>query len=402
MVLSVDDVIAKFPRKTIPVITGEPDYNTINNMVQLLYGNAASLTTSLGGGAHGHIGQIMSAALYATLSNTPYEAPPDPGANPTHAIGASAEVRQTNFQNHKELRRIFDNHQSMEDALKAAIIDAVDDTYIGELRDKYTGYLGVTPMDLLDHLLDRYGKITPADIEHCKKMMQDPIDSSQPIDVYFKRIDDSVQYAADGQVAFTTGQILQTTYHAVSATGFYNEACKEWRRKAADQKTWVNFKQFFVSEYHDRKEQNKVNTAGNNFHGANAIVDSAIDITHALDNLALAAINDRDIVAQLTLTNTALSEQLKQALATNATLVSRLSNPTVPTPPPATPVPDARPPFDKAAWTASLDPTGYCWTHGYCVVTGHTSATCNRKLQGHVDAAVRSATQGGSKKGKPV
>ena len=92
MVLSVDDVIAKFPRKTIPVITGEPDYNTINNMVQLLYGNAASLTTSLGGGHHGHIGQIMSAALYVTLSNTPYKAPPDPGANPTHAIGASSEV----------------------------------------------------------------------------------------------------------------------------------------------------------------------------------------------------------------------------------------------------------------------------------------------------------------------
>ena len=53
----------------------------------------------------------------------------------------------------------------MEDALKSLIIDSVDDVYIGKLRNKYTGYLGITARDLLEHLLDWYGKITPADIE---------------------------------------------------------------------------------------------------------------------------------------------------------------------------------------------------------------------------------------------
>ena len=57
----------------------------------------------------------------------------------------------------------------MEDALKSLIIDSVDDVYIDELRNKYTGYFGITARDLLDHLLDRYGKITPADVEECKK-----------------------------------------------------------------------------------------------------------------------------------------------------------------------------------------------------------------------------------------
>ena len=57
----------------------------------------------------------------------------------------------------------------MEDALKSIIIDAVDEVYIGELRNKYTGYLGITARDLLYHLIDRYGKITPADVKECKK-----------------------------------------------------------------------------------------------------------------------------------------------------------------------------------------------------------------------------------------
>ena len=71
----------------------------------------------------------------------------------------------------------------MEDALKSIIVDAVDEVYIGGLRNKYTGYLGITARDLLDHLLDRYGKITPADVEECKKQMNEPIDATQPINI---------------------------------------------------------------------------------------------------------------------------------------------------------------------------------------------------------------------------
>ena len=61
--------------------------------------------------------------------------------------------------------------------------------------------------------------------------MNEPIKATQPIGIYFKRIDDTLQYAADGNGAFRTEQILQTAYHAVSTIGYYNEACKEWRRK---------------------------------------------------------------------------------------------------------------------------------------------------------------------------
>ena len=131
MVLSVDDVVSKFPIKTMPKINGEPDYNTINTMMQLLYGNAASLPTSLGGGHHGHIGIIRTPQLYTTLATMPYESPPNLGITPTHAIGALAKILQTNFLIHKEERKIFDNHQTMEDALKSLIFNSVDYVYIG-------------------------------------------------------------------------------------------------------------------------------------------------------------------------------------------------------------------------------------------------------------------------------
>ncbi len=66
----------------------------------------------------------------------------------------------------------------MDDALKAQLVDAINDPYLSEMHSKYTGYLGVTTRDLIDHLLDRYGKITPANIEACKKRMNEPLDST--------------------------------------------------------------------------------------------------------------------------------------------------------------------------------------------------------------------------------
>jgi hypothetical protein len=122
-------------------------------------------------------------------------------------------------------------------------------------------------------------------------------------------------------------------YYAVSTSGYYKDACKEWWKKPSADKTWQNFKRFFAAEYHDLKEQQKVNTSQTNFHGTNA----AYDITMALDNLALAATTYCDIVQQFTTSNQQLTatiklltEQLQKALATNATLANKAGSTPVP------------------------------------------------------------------------
>jgi hypothetical protein len=122
--------------------------------------------------------------------------------------------------------------------------------------------------------------------------MKAPMDVTQPIDIYFQTIDNCVQFATDGQVPFTPTQVVQTAYHAISRSGLYNDACKEWRRKAPADRTWTHFKAFFATEYNELTEQQKLNTNQNNFHSAN----SAIDLTTAIDSLAMAATSDRDVM----------------------------------------------------------------------------------------------------------
>ena len=51
----------------------------------------------------------------------------------------------------------------MDDVMKKQIQKAIEDVFLRQLRHKYSAYLGVTSRDILDHLMDRYGKIKPAD-----------------------------------------------------------------------------------------------------------------------------------------------------------------------------------------------------------------------------------------------
>ena len=88
-----------------------------------------------------------------------------------------------------------------------------------------------------------------------------------------------------------------------------------------------------------------------------------------------------------------LAKQLQVALATNAALATT-------TRPPTRTAARQYTAAEKAAYEASLDPMGYCWTHGYRVVCGHNSANCKRKLQGHKDNATRDNIMGGSTRGR--
>ena len=63
----------------------------------------------LGGGRHGHLGLIIKESLYATLSETLFIVPQDPGSlpvfNPNQIYTAAA--RYAVVREHKEMRRIY-------------------------------------------------------------------------------------------------------------------------------------------------------------------------------------------------------------------------------------------------------------------------------------------------------
>ena len=57
--------------------------------------------------------------------------------------------------------------------------------------------------------------------------MDELMDPSQPIYVYFKCIDECVQFAADAKTSYSLEQILQTTYYVISSPNIYEDECKK-------------------------------------------------------------------------------------------------------------------------------------------------------------------------------
>ena len=215
---SVDDIVAKFPTKILPPIPGEPDYDCIVQLNQLMYGNVSTLPTTLDGGAHSHVGLIMKATLYVTLSPTAYKAPVEPPLTPVVPPTATIAARQQLRDQHTEEQLIYTNHIDMDDALKTQLLDAVEDPYVSELRKWYTGYMGVTTHDILDRLMDPYGNITAADLKSNEARINESLNHSCPIDISFQRIDYAVQYTDDRKTRLQK-TILQTAFQSANATG---------------------------------------------------------------------------------------------------------------------------------------------------------------------------------------
>ena len=63
----INEVVDKILIKILPTISGDPDYEYLNKMIPALYANVVTLTKTLAGGKHVHVGLIMKDTLLTTL-----------------------------------------------------------------------------------------------------------------------------------------------------------------------------------------------------------------------------------------------------------------------------------------------------------------------------------------------
>ena len=249
-------------------------------------------------------------------------------------------------------------------------------------KNRHMGFHGVYANNHVDHLMERYGKIWASDLEACRQALAEPIKAELPIDVYFQRVEDVIQFSQDRKTPFTPAQIVQTTYHAANKTGFYSLALKEWRKKATAEKTWGSSKQVFAEEYYDLVEETKVTNGDAGFHSANATKEIG-------GALAMAAVPDKDIVTNLTeavdtLTrkNAYLTTQLSDATEINLDMPKKLNLKST----------QSQEPEDKILaekarknddFESYVDIDVYFCTHGFKVTKRHSIQTCSSAAVGH-------------------
>ena len=276
---SVDDIRSSFPQPTVLTIEGEPTYESIKNLHDVLKSNAASVPSTLGGGAHGLLGLVLIPAVYQAVTGAVFTRPNNPGAAPViNPAATQAQIgvitRQYNADNKQYLETV-----RTDQALKQQLLGAVENIYIESLRNQYTGFTTVTTLALLTHLYDTYGQISALDLDENERKMKTRYDPNQPIDTLFRQVDTAVEVAATAAAPFTQQQILNTAFILIFAMGAYEEECKEWQRRAAAYKTWANFKRDFMRAYRNRRELKRLQQQGSaeNLFGANITTSTIMD-----------------------------------------------------------------------------------------------------------------------------
>eukprot|EP00957_Ditylum_brightwellii_P011772 888333-Ditylum_brightwellii.AAC.1 len=106
---------------------------------------------------------------------------------------------------------------------------------------------------------------------------------------------------------FTENQLITKASNLVFVAGVYNDACKEWRRKSAADKTWLNFCMHFTDAHEELMElQEAAQQAGYTTNMAEIIGQE--QTAEALSQLYAVTEEDRSTMSNLTNTNTQLTK----------------------------------------------------------------------------------------------
>jgi hypothetical protein len=322
---SAGDTLEGFPHPTITPVIGIPTYESIAEINLKLNANAASVHSNLGDGAQGLLALTIDPAVYNTISPDPFLPPVNTGANPILPDNSTVAFIAELTRQHAASLRIWKEYLSTNKTLKQQLLAAIDGIYYRSLCNRITGYADVTTLTIFRHLYDSYSNIPPTNLIDNDTRMKAPSDPSQSIELLFHQFDDAIELAAAANAAYYTGpQIVTYAYNTILQTDLFTDACRDWRRRPAAQKTWPTFKADF-SLAHQEMRESQATTQRAGFHSANAalLADLQQQTFEALPNLATATESDRSAVSNLTGTNSALTTQLA---TTNAKLDTACSS----------------------------------------------------------------------------
>ena len=141
-----DNLLDRFSYLMITTIWGEPTYGTIRDLQQKLLANTVYASTSLGGGAHGYLALTVKPEVYFNLTRQVFTPPTGLGPMPNFLPGTDVTQTAMLKKQHNEMKCIFNEYNSMNNALKQLVVSAIEITYIRSLQHPIVSFLSVTPL----------------------------------------------------------------------------------------------------------------------------------------------------------------------------------------------------------------------------------------------------------------
>jgi hypothetical protein len=284
---SVNDTY--FQHKVLTRVHGKPTYEAIQNLLTELKANASSVPSTLGGGQYGHLGLLISDTRYNALAHTiQWVIPGNPGAFVPPIQGTAFQIDAAKDV-WKERRQTFELCQATEKALIAQIVESIDLIYLRALLNRTTGQYSTTIRDLISHLFNSYGKITPQQVR-AKEMEVYNMhwDISQPVDTVFNSIDDLFELADHANSPMSAQQMIDMAFVIFAKQPILQHDLRLWTRRPAPERTLQNM----ITHFREAQiDLSNLPTAGDIYHQqptheANITTMAALVTQHIMDEQA--------------------------------------------------------------------------------------------------------------------
>ena len=141
---STDNILKSFPYQVLPKIVGKPTFDLLQDTHRKISNDAASVPTTLGGGAHGYLGMTTPGNTYFALTGAIFHSSNDPGPLPQIPPNATAAQIGNIKRTHKEAKHLYQEFVAVGNALKQQLISTTKETYLRGLRHKIYGYMNVS------------------------------------------------------------------------------------------------------------------------------------------------------------------------------------------------------------------------------------------------------------------
>ena len=367
----ISNVSDYFPHQDIGAIAGRPTYVRLLPIRDKLVANAAAIPSTLGGGAHGHSGLVLSDATYHRETGHHFTVPAFPGAVASVPNGTVSLAERNIREKHASDLKQYNLCNAISNALKKIIINVIDDEHLEALNHAITGYANVEVHQMVSHLFKTYGRFTSGQLDGARAKAGETWDPSVPIQSLFSKIKKCADLLEAAEEPLSDKQMVRYGYDAVLKTGCFSDEMKKWRRKDPTDKTWVLFKVYMAKEYDDHLEDVEAGT--DQFNSANsAVQDETLGI---LKDLAFNASSDRENLANLSEANVTLQTLVTTLKTSLSKIEGQLTN-----------VSNRLTALEKKNPTATAGggtekKKFYCWTCG--VNWNHGSKLCTVQKPNH-------------------
>ena len=221
-----------FEHKELTPINGEPNFENLHGLRLEVKANCSSVPSTLGGGAHGYAGMLLSDPIYATLApGTPFVIPLHPGVLVV-AQGATQYEIALATTTHDEALRIFSEYNLVMRACIQQVLAAISPKYLTRLRNRVTGQVPADIRLLFTSLFSIYGKISAGQLkEKYDDVVTMPYDITEPIDMIFNAVDDLREIAELAGRPYSLIQMVDLGYLVIAKQSIFRSDVRRWLRR---------------------------------------------------------------------------------------------------------------------------------------------------------------------------